>query len=322
MPQVAPISHPGQPVNSQALEKELRSALEGEVRFDRGSRALYATDGSNYRQVPIGVVLPKSKADVIETLRICREHGAPVLARGGGTSLAGQCCNVAVVLDFTKYLHHVLEIDPARKLARVEPGTILDHLRNSANEVGLTFAPDPSTHNHCVLGGMIGNNSCGTHSMMAGRTADNVEELEILTYDGVRMRVGRTSDLELARIIAEGGRRGEIYARLKALRDKYAPLIRARYPKIPRRVSGYNLDDLLPENGFHVARALVGSEGTCVTILESTVNLVPNPPCRAVLVLGYPDVYQAADHIPQIVEYEPIALEGLDNQLIEDTIKT
>ena len=176
-------------------------------------------------------------------------------------------------MDFSKYLNQVLWIDPERKLARVQPGCVLDELRGEAEKHGLTFAPDPSTHNHCTLGGMIGNNSCGVHSLIGlgtGRTADQIDELDILPYDGTRMTVGATSEEELERIIQAGGRRGEIYARLKDLRDRYADVIRARYPKIPRRVSGYNLDDLLPENGFHVARALVGSEGTCVTILEAT----------------------------------------------------
>jgi len=198
----------------------------------------------------------------------------------------------------------------------VRPGTILDDLRNAAEKYHLTFGPDPATHNHCTLGGMIGNNPCGIHSVMAGRTADNVEELEILTYDGLRLRVGRTSEAELERIIRGGGRRGEIYAKLKVLRDRYADLIRARYPMIPRRVSGYNLDELLPENGFHVARALVGSEGTCVTILEATVRLVHSPPAHTLVVLGYPDVYQAGDHIPEVMEHAPLGLEGIDDRLV------
>ena len=303
--------------DSEALAATLRRRIRGEVRFDRGSRALYATDGSNYRQVPIGAVIPKDKDDVIETISVCREFGAPILSRGGGTSLAGQCCNVAVVMDMSKYMDHVLEIDPERKLGRVLPGCVLDNLRNAAKPHKLTFGPDPATHDHCTLGGMCGNNSCGVHAQMAGRTADNIHELEIVTYDGVRMRVGKTSDDELARIINEGGRRGEIYRRMRDLRDRYGDLIRKRYPKIPRRVSGYNLDELLPENGFHVARALVGTEGTCVTILEIVANLVPNPQKRALLVLGYPDVFVSGDHIPQVISHNPIGCEGIDHRLIE-----
>ncbi len=308
-------------IDASALARDLRSAIAGEVRFDNGSRALYATDGSNYRQVPIGVIVPRSRDDVIAAVDICRQHGAPILSRGGGTSLTGGCCNVAVVMDWSKYVNRVLWIDPARKLARVEPGCVLDKLRGNAEEHNLTFAPDPSTHNHCTLGGMIGNNSCGVHSLIGlgtGRTSDQIDELEILLYDGTRMTVGPTSEEELARIIESGGRRGEIYARLKALRDRYADLIRARYPQIPRRVSGYNLDDLLPERGFHVARALGGSEGTCVTILEAQLHLVPSPPMRSLLVLGYPDVYEAAAHVSEILEARPIGLEGLDDILVKD----
>ncbi len=303
---------------AKALAAELRTQIRGEARFDDGSRAMYATDASNYRQVPIGVVLPKDVDDVIKTIAACRRFGAPILMRGGGTSLAGQCCNVAVVLDMSKYMNRIIELDPEKKLARVQPGLILDDLRHAAEQHHLTFGPDPATHDRCTLGGMIGNNSCGVHSVMAGKTVDNIEELEILTYDGVRMRVGKTGDDELERIIQEGGRRGEIYARLKSLRDRYASLIRERYPQIPRRVSGYNLDQLLSENGFHVARALVGSECTCVTVLEATTRLVYSPPARTLLVLGYPDVYTAADHLMEVLAYQPIALEGMDDRLIND----
>lgn len=306
------------PAYADALAHELENALEGEVRFDAGSRALYATDGSNYRQVPIGVVVPRTIGDVIATVAACRRHGAPVLSRGGGTSLAGQCCNVAVVMDFSKYLHHIVELNPEQKFAMVQPGCVLDHLRDAAEKHTLTFAPDPSTHSHNTLGGMIGNNSCGVHSVMGGITSENIQELDILTYDGLRMRVGATSESDLAEIIREGGRRGEIYAALKALRDRYADQIRQRYPKIPRRVSGYNLDELLPENGFNVARALVGSEGTCVVILEAKTRLVYSPPARTLLVLGYENVFSAADHVMEVLSFEPVGLEGIDDRLIQD----
>jgi FAD/FMN-containing dehydrogenase/Fe-S oxidoreductase len=299
-----------------ALEQELRRNIRGEVAFDAGTRALYATDASNYRQVPIGVVLPRDAEDVMRAITVCRQHGAPVLARGGGTSLAGQCCNVAVVLDMSKYMTDIVELDVDNRRARVQPGIILDELRDAAERHHLTFGPDPSTHNRCTLGGMIGNNACGVHSVMAGKTEENVEELDILLYDGLRLRVGRTGEQELERIIAGGGRRGEIYARLKSLRDRYAGLIRARYPAIPRRVSGYNLNQLLPENGFHVARALVGSEGTCVTILEAIVQLVHSPSVRTLVVLGYPDVYVAGGHVAAILESRPIGLEGFDDMLV------
>ncbi len=298
---------------TQALAAELKSRVRGEVSFEEGSRSVYATDASNYRQVPIGVVVPIDADDVIETIAICRHFGAPVLPRGGGTSQAGQTCNVAVVLDCSKSMNQVLHIDPERRIARVQPGTVLDDLRAAAERHHLTFAPDPSTHNRCTLGGMLGNNSCGVHSELGGKTDDNIEELEIVTYDGLRLRVGPTSEEELERIIREGGRRGEIYAGLKAIRDEYTDLIRTRFPKLLRRVSGFNLDYLLPENGFNVARALVGSEGTCVTILEATLRLVASPPARILLALGYPDVYAAADDVPAL------RAEGTDGRLIANS---
>ncbi|HEX3129134.1 MAG TPA: FAD-binding and (Fe-S)-binding domain-containing protein, partial [Thermoanaerobaculia bacterium] len=300
------------------METDLRLAVRGEVRFDSGSRALYATDASNYRQIPIGVVVPKGPDDVEAAMAVCLRHGAPVLGRGGGTSLAGQACNVAVVLDVSRHLSRILEIDPERRLARVEPGVVLDKLRQEAARHGLTFGPDPATHAWCTLGGMIGNNSCGAHSLTTGRTSDNVESLEILTYGGLRLKVGATPDAELDRIVRSGGRRGEIYSGLRNLRDRYAKRIRERFPNIPRRVSGYNLDELLPERGFHVARALTGTEGTCAMILEATVRLVPAPRGRVLLVLGYEDVFAAADHVLEILEARPIGLEGMDRFLVEN----
>jgi FAD/FMN-containing dehydrogenase/Fe-S oxidoreductase len=300
--------------NAAALEAELRRRVAGEVRFDDGSRGLYATDASNYRQAPIGVVVPRTLEDVEETVATCRRFDAPILARGGGTSLAGQCCNTAVVLDFSKRLNRVIELDPGARLARVQPGVVLDDLRSAAERFHLTFGPDPATHNHCTLGGMIGNNSCGVHSVMAGMTSDNVEELEVLTYRGERMRVGTAGSAELA----ETGARGDVYRRLRELRDRHAPRIRERFPPIPRRVSGYNLPALLPESGFHVARALVGSECTCALVLEAVVRLVPSPRSRVLLVLGYRDVFAAADAVPDVLQARPIGLEGMDDRLIED----
>jgi FAD/FMN-containing dehydrogenase/Fe-S oxidoreductase len=240
-----------------------------------------------------------------------------VLTRGSGTSLAGQGCNSAVVIDCSKNLHRILEVDPERRLARVEAGVVLDTLRQAAEAHHLTFGPDPASHSCCTFGGMIGNNSCGAHSIMAGKTDANVEEMEVLTYDGLRLRVGATSEAEIERIASSGGRRGDIYSRLRDLRDRYAQLVRERYPRIPRRVSGYNLDFLLPEQGFNVARALVGSEGTCVTVLEATIRLINSPPHRAMLAVGYPDLIQAAEAVPEILASGCIGLEGFDQVMVD-----
>jgi FAD/FMN-containing dehydrogenase/Fe-S oxidoreductase len=311
-------------VDADGLAADLRAVVSGEVRFDAGSRALYATDGSNYRQPPIGVVIPRGIDDVIAAVAVCRRHGAPIFGRGGGTSLAGQCCNAAVCFDMSKYMNRVLAIDPDRRLARVQPGTILDDLREAAKAYGLTFGPDPSTHSHCTLGGMIGNNSCGVHSVMAQfygpgpRTSDSVESLDILTYDGVRMTLDAALGGDRERWRDLPGRGPEIVRSIAALADAYADEIRRGMPDIPRRVSGYNLTALLPERGFNIAHAVVGSESTCVLVLEATVKLVPNPKARSLLVLGYPSVYEAADHVPEIIAHKPIGCEGMDDQLVKD----
>lgn len=307
-------------VDAPGLEQELRRNLEGEVRFDAGSKALYAVDGSNYRQPPIGVVIPKSKADVIATVAACRKFGAPLLSRGGGTSLAGQCCNTAIVIDWTKYLHNILEINPTERYARVQPGTICDDLRKAAAKFNLTWGPDPATHNHCVFGGMLGNNSCGAHAQMAGKAVDNTEELDVLLYDGTRLTVGWTDDDKARRMIERGGRQAEIYRKLLLLRDRYRDLVEKNYPKIPRRVSGYNLDQLVPgkDGRWNLARALVGTEATCVTYLEAKVRLIDARAQRVIVLLGYPDIYHAADHVPDILPSDPVALEGLDEFLVQN----
>ena len=305
------------PVGRTGLEKALRDLLGSAVRFDEGHLAAYAADASNYRQVPIGVVIPKSLDDVVATMAVCREHAAPILARGGGTSQNGQCVNVAVVMDLSRHCNRIIEVDPQRRIAVVEPGVVCDSLRDAAERHGLTFGPDPATHSRCTVGGMIGNNSCGAHSVMAGKTSENTEALEVLTYDGARFWVGPTSEEELDAIILRGGRQGEIYAALRKLRDRYADEIRARFPRIRRRVSGYSLDQLLPENGFNVARALVGTEGTCATVLQARLRLVRSPAHRVLVVLGYADIYRAADAVPEFERFSPIAIEGLDLAIID-----
>jgi FAD/FMN-containing dehydrogenase/Fe-S oxidoreductase len=306
------------PGEVERLVVELLNEVRGEVRFDAGTRAAYSTDASNYRQVPIGVVVPRDTDDVIAAVAVCRAHDVPIVSRGGGTSLAGQTCNVAVVLDHAKFHNDLIELNPDEGWARVRPGLVLDELRTAAEAHHLTFGPDPATHSHCTLGGMIGNNSCGVHSVMAGKTVDNVLGLEVLTYDGTRLRVGPTGDEELTRRSALPGRVGELYRGMRRIRDDHSDAIRQRFPDIPRRVSGYNLDQLLPEHGFDVARALVGSEATLVTVLEATLRLVPSPQGRTLVAVGYPDVFAAADDVPRVMESGCIACEGLDDRLVRD----
>ena len=220
--------------SSTALAADLKRQIDGEVRFDKGTRALYATDGSNYRQAPIGVVIPRHVQDVETTVRLARQYGAPILSRGGGTSLAGQCCNVALVMDFSKYMFHVPEIDPVNRLGTVQPGSVCDHFRDTAKKLaGLWFGPDPATHSRCTIGGMLGNNSCGSHSLMSKnhglgvRMSDNTHSMDVLLYDGTRMRVGPTTPQQLEAHIRAGGRHGQIYADLKKNRRH----LRRRHPQ-------------------------------------------------------------------------------------------
>ncbi len=309
---------PGGPnVDVGALERDLRAAVDGEVRFDAGSRAAYSTDASNYRQVPIGVVVPRTVDAAARAVDVCRAHGAPLLSRGGGTSLAGECTNVAVVVDWSKYCNRLLSVDADRRTCVVEPGIVLDHLNALLADTGLEFGPKPATHNHCTLGGMLGNNSCGSTAQRTGKTVDNVQRLEVKLYDGTTLWVGPTTDEELRRLVAGGGRVGELYASMRELRDEYADEIRTRYPDIPRRVSGSNLDSLLPEKGFHVAQALVGSEGTLATILRAELKLVPRVKKATVVMVAFDDIAAAGDAVPAILPSKPIALEGLDDKLVD-----
>jgi FAD/FMN-containing dehydrogenase/Fe-S oxidoreductase len=272
------------------------------------------------------VVVPGTVDDVVAAVEACRTFGTPLLSRGGGTSLAGQCCNEAVVIDHSKHLRRILEFDREARLARVQAGVVLDTVRDlgMSEPPLLTFGPSPSTHDRCTIGGMIGNNSCGNYAIMSEfygpgpRMEHNVREMEVLTYDGLRLRVGRTGGEELARLTSHEGRLGEIYRRLVALRDRYGDLIRARFPDIPRRVSGYALDQLLPENGFNLAAALVGTEGTCVTVLEATLEMTPGFEHRSLLLLGFEDVVAATAPMDLYREHRPIALEGWDQELVDD----
>ncbi|MEV3965074.1 FAD-binding and (Fe-S)-binding domain-containing protein [Nocardia sp. NPDC050193] len=295
-----------------ALRTELTERIAGEVRFDSGSRAAYSTDASNYRAVPIGVVVPRTPEDAAIAIGVCSAHDVPVVSRGGGTSLAGQSCNTAVVIDWSKYCTRVVSVDRDAGTVVIEPGIALDRLNTALADTGLMVGPKPSTHVSCTLGGMIGNNSCGSTAQAYGKTVDAVRRLEILTYDGFRAWVGPGATVD-----TDDPRAGELVARLHTIAADYAADIRAKYPRIPRRVSGYNLDSLLPEYGFDLAKLLVGSESTLVSVLRAEIALVPRPPATALTVLGFEDIYRAADAVPMILAHRPAALEGLDHRLIQ-----
>ncbi|MFC4242996.1 FAD-binding and (Fe-S)-binding domain-containing protein [Gryllotalpicola reticulitermitis] len=303
-------------IDVMSLSDALEAAVDGEVRFDAGTRATYATDSSNYRQVPIAVVVPYSVEAGARALEVCRRLDVPVLSRGGGTSLAGECCNEAVVIDWSKYCNRLVSLDIAGRSCIVEPGINLDTLNALLAEHDLQFGPKPATHSHCTLGGMIGNDSCGSTAQAYGKTSDNVRRLEIMTYDGLRCWVGPTADDDYDEIVAEGGDRARLYQRMRALVDDYGDEIRERFPDIPRLVSGYHLEALLPENGFDVAKALTGSESTLVTVLRAELQLVPVPKAKTVVVLGFPTIEDAAAASPIVAKHDPLSIEGLDSILI------
>ncbi|MBB4891841.1 FAD/FMN-containing dehydrogenase/Fe-S oxidoreductase [Streptomyces olivoverticillatus] len=290
----------------EGLERALRAAVRGKVAFDAGSRALVTMDASNYRRVPLGVVAPFDADDVAAALAVCREFEVPVVARGGGTSVAGQATGEGVVLDFTRHMNAVLAVDPGARTAVVQPGAVLDDLRRQAAPHGLTFGPDPSTHGRCTLGGMIGNNACGAHSVAWGTTADNVHELDVLTYGGDRARLGRGLG-SLPAPLADG---------LRALVDGDLAMLRTGFPVLPRRISGYALDALLPERGTDVARAFTGSEGTLGVLTQAVVRLVAVPTARALAVLAYPDEGAAADAAHLLLPRGPLTVEGMAADLV------
>ncbi|MEI7033533.1 FAD-binding and (Fe-S)-binding domain-containing protein [Streptomyces pratensis] len=284
----------------------LRSSVRGASDFGAAARALTTMDASNYRRVPLGVLAPRDADDVAAALALCQEHRVPVVARGGGTSIAGQATGTGLVLDLTRHLRAVLDLDPAARTAVVQPGVVLDDLRAAAAPHGLTFGPDPSTHSRCTLGGMIGNNSCGSHSVAWGTTADNVRALSLVRYGGERLRLEQGRD---------GGPDG-----VRALVDAHLAPLRTGYPALPRRISGYALDALLPEHpgGPDPVRAFCGSEGTLAVVTEATVRLVEAPRARALAVLGYADESAAADAAPGLLPLGPLTVEGMAADLVRE----
>ncbi|QES35742.1 FAD-binding oxidoreductase [Streptomyces venezuelae] len=286
------------------LGRDLRAAVRGDVDTSVTARALHTMDASNYRRVPAAVVAPRDGDDVAAVLGACRERGVPVVARGAGTSIAGQATGVGVVLDFTRHMNRIVSLDPEARTAVVQPGVVLDDLRAAAARHGLTFGPDPSTHSRCTLGGMIGNNSCGSHSVAWGTTADNVAALTVLDGTGTRRRLARGWD---------GAPEG-----LRPLVDGDLALLRTGYPELPRRISGYALDALLPENGTDLARAFCGSEGTLGVLTEADVRLVEAPRARALTVLGYADESAAAEAAAGLLPYGPLTVEGMAADLVRE----
>lgn len=287
------------------LVGELSSAVGGEVDASPRRRAEYSTDASNYRVTPQVVVFPRDVEDALAALAVARDAGVPVTSRGGGTSVAGNAVGPGVILDFSRHMTRIGAIDPDARTAVVQPGVIMSSLQEAAAPYGLRFGPDPSTLNRATLGGMIGNNACGPHAVAYGRTADNTIELDVVDGLGRRFTAGSGAGA-LAQVPG-----------LEALVTGNLALIRQELGRFGRQVSGYSLEHLLPENGSDLAKALVGTEGSLVTVLGATVRLVPVEPAPALVALGYPDMATAADAVPALLACRPLAIEGMDARLVD-----
>lgn len=284
----------------------LVDALDGEVDATTGTRARFSTDAGNYRVPPLAVVFPAHTDDVVEAMRLCREHRVPLTTRGGGTSCAGNAIGVGIVLDFSRHLNHVISIDAHARTALVEPGCVESTLQRAAAPLGLRFGPDPSSQNRATIGGMVGNNACGPHATAWGRTADNIVELDCVDGLGRRFTARTTHDADIPEVPG-----------LAPLIDANLALIRTELGTFGRQVSGYSLEHATPEGHRNLAALLVGTEGTLVTVLRIRVRLVPLPTAPVLVALGYPDMVTAADDVPTLLDHHPLAVEGLDSRLVE-----
>ncbi|WP_240645774.1 FAD-binding and (Fe-S)-binding domain-containing protein [Georgenia sp. SYP-B2076] len=292
-------------VTGNDVAAALRAAVDGEVDDSARRRAEYSTDASNYRVPPRVVVAPRDADDALAALDVGRRLGVPVTARGGGTSVAGNAVGTGMVLDFSRHMNHIVSVDPEARTAVVQPGVVMSSLQAVARPHGLRFGPDPSTQNRATLGGMIGNNACGPHAVAYGRTADNVTSLDVVDGTGRRFTAG-----------AGTGALGVVPGLDRLVKANLAT-IRTALGRFGRQVSGYSLEHLLPEHGQDLAKMLVGTEGTLVTLLEATVNLVPMPTAPVLVALGYPDMPTAADAVPALLRHHPLAVEGIDARLVD-----
>ena len=301
----------------EELAQELRRRISGEVRFDPFSRVLYSTDASIYQMEPVGVVVPRSVEDVLAVMEVARDNKVPVLPRGGGTSLAGQCVNHAIVIDFSKYLDRLLEVNAEEHWARVQPGIVLEQLNRQLAPHNLQYAPDPATANRACVGGSIGNNSCGSHSVIYGKTIDHVQELDVVLADASQAHFRLLAAHELEAKLSGTSLESDIYRGVRRTAREHLAEIVARYPKVMRRVSGYNLDEFLDDSSFNLSRMVVGSEGTLCIATEAKVNLVPRPTMTALSVLHFADIFQAAEASPEVLNHNPAAVEVIGKMMLD-----
>ena len=299
------------------IENALKRRVSGEVRFDPFSRVLYSTDASIYQMEPVGVVIPRNVEDVLAVIDVAKENGVPVLPRAGGTSLAGQTVNHAIVTDFSKYLNQIIEVNQEEQWARVQPGIVLDDLNRQLLPYGLMYAPDPTTSSRACVGGGVGNNTCGAHSVIYGKTLDHIKELDVILSDGTQTHFQPLEAHELEAKLSGTGLESNIYRGVRRLAQENAAEIEARYPNIMRRVSGYNLDEFLTDSPFNMTKMVVGSEGTLCVVTEVKINLVPRPTMTALSVVHFQDIFGASEAVKDILLHEPSSIEIMDNNVLE-----
>src|SRR5262245_46627808 len=304
----------------QALQRDLESQIDGEVRFDKVSRALYSTDASVYQIEPAGVVVVKSREDVVRTVQLCRKHGCSLTMRGGGTSQAGQAIGEGVQVDTSKHFNRLLEVNAAERWARVEPGIVLDELNAALRPYNLRFSPDISTASRATVGGMMANNSSGARSVMYGKTIDHVLEQDVVLSDGSLVHFGPKARAEVDAICGQHTLEAACYREVRRLAFTHADEIDRRFPKVLRRVGGYNLDCFLdPSAPFNLAKMIVGSEGTLGIVVEAKVALVPLPKAKAVLAIQFADLLEALEATPAILAHRPSAIEVMDGFILDNT---
>ena len=301
----------------EELAAELRPRMSGDVRVDRHTRLLYATDASIYQMEPVAVALPRSVDDVAQVMRVAGRHGLPVLPRGGGTSLAGSTVNHAIVVDFSKHMNRVLEVQPEERWALVQPGLVVNHLNRAVAQFGLQYPIDPTTSNRATIGGGIGANSCGAHSVLYRKTLDHVLGMDVVLSDGSQARLGPAAGQEMARKMGMDSLEGRLYREVRRLAATYREEVERRFPKVMRRVSGYNLDEFAEDGSMDLTRMIVGSEGTLAMVAEARVDLVPVPKRKGLAAVHFHDLIEAMEATNAVLEHGPSAVELIDRTVIE-----
>ena len=298
------------------LFEELQNTVSGEILYDELSLGMYSTDASIYQIKPIAIVLPRNEDDIKSAIKVAFDNGITILPRGAGTSLAGQTVGKSIILDFSKHMNSIIEINESEKWVRVQPGMARDDLNAVLEPLGLHFAPDPATSSRANVGGMVGNNSSGTKSVLFGKTVDHVLEVNVVLAEGTELHLKNCSPEEYQKKASQENREGEIYRTIKDLIDAHTDEIKERFPKVMRRVGGYNLDEFVYTDQWNLSKLVCGSEGTLATTVDLKLNLVDLPKNKSVCVVHFTELLEAISAVEIILTFNPSAVEILDKTVI------